>query len=92
MAEDSDLSRTEPASPRRLLEARRNGDVPRSGELGAWLALSAALAALSWLAPPLFAGLGRVMQASLQSSAHDFPTSHLPRWSTSRSSFCLFLP
>ena len=33
MAEDSDLERTEPASPRRLEQAREEGDVPRSREL-----------------------------------------------------------
>jgi flagellar biosynthetic protein FlhB len=33
MAEDSDLERTEPASPRRLEQAREDGDVPRSREL-----------------------------------------------------------
>ncbi len=33
MAEDSDLERTEPASSRRLEQAREEGDVPRSREL-----------------------------------------------------------
>ena len=33
MAEDSDLERTEPASPKRLEKAREDGDVPRSKEL-----------------------------------------------------------
>jgi len=33
MAEDSDLERTEPASLKRLEQAREEGDVPRSREL-----------------------------------------------------------
>jgi flagellar biosynthetic protein FlhB len=39
MAEDSDLERTEPASARRLEQAREEGQVPHSRELGAFLIL-----------------------------------------------------
>ena len=53
MAEETDLSRTEPPSPRRLQEARRAGHVPRSGEFTAWLVLLAALGVLGWQAPRL---------------------------------------
>ncbi len=42
MAEDSDLERTEPASPRRLEQAREEGDVPRSRELATCTILLAA--------------------------------------------------
>jgi flagellar biosynthesis protein FlhB len=42
MAEDSDLERTEPASPRRLEQARKDGDVPRSRELATCTLLLAA--------------------------------------------------
>jgi flagellar biosynthetic protein FlhB len=42
MAEDSDLERTEPPSPRRLEQAREDGDVPRSRELSTCLVLMAA--------------------------------------------------
>ncbi|WP_136416144.1 flagellar biosynthesis protein FlhB [Herbaspirillum sp. ST 5-3] len=42
MAEDSDLERTEPASPRRLEQAREEGDVPRSRELATCTVLLAA--------------------------------------------------
>lgn len=42
MAEDSDLERTEPASPRRLEKAREEGDVPRSRELATASVLFAA--------------------------------------------------
>lgn len=42
MAEDSDLEKTEPASPRRLEQAREEGDVPRSRELATCTILLAA--------------------------------------------------
>ena len=42
MAEDSDLERTEPASERRLEQAREEGDVPRSRELATCTVLLAA--------------------------------------------------
>lgn len=42
MAEDSDLEKTESASPRRLEKAREEGDVPRSKELGTFAVLAAA--------------------------------------------------
>lgn len=40
MAEESDLERTEPASSRRLEQAREEGNVPRSRELGAFMVLA----------------------------------------------------
>lgn len=54
MAEESDLEKTEAATARRLEQAREEGQVPRSRELGAFLILLAAAAAFwlmgSWLA------------------------------------------
>lgn len=54
MADDSDLEKTEPASPRRLEQAREEGQVPQSRELSAFLVLMAGSGALwvtgSWLA------------------------------------------
>ena len=44
MAEDSDLERTEPASSRRLEQAREEGRVPQSRELSAFLVLLAGAA------------------------------------------------
>ena len=46
MAEDSDLEKTEPASPRRLEQAREEGQVPQSRELSAFLVLMAGSGAL----------------------------------------------
>lgn len=42
MAEESDLERTEPASARRLEQAREEGNVPQSRELMAFMVLAAA--------------------------------------------------
>ncbi|MCK9990660.1 MAG: flagellar biosynthesis protein FlhB [Rugosibacter sp.] len=41
LAEDSDLERTEPASPRRLEKAREEGNVPHSRELMAFMVMAA---------------------------------------------------
>ena len=48
MSEESDLEKTEPASPRRLEQAREEGDVPRSRELGSF-ALTAVAAGGLWV-------------------------------------------
>ncbi|MES2934950.1 MAG: flagellar biosynthesis protein FlhB [Pseudomonadota bacterium] len=48
MAEESDLEKTEPASPQRLEKAREEGDVPRSRELATVTVLLAAGGAL-WI-------------------------------------------
>lgn len=48
MAEDSDLEKTESASPRRLEKAREEGDVPRSRELGTFAVLFSAVLSF-WL-------------------------------------------
>lgn len=72
MAEESDLSRTEPASPRRLQQAREAGDVPRSAELTAWLVLLTALGVLAWQAPRLLAALQAMAEAAFIHAAQPF--------------------
>lgn len=74
MAEETDFSRTEPASPRRLQEARPRGDLPRSGEFSAWLVLVATLAALSWQAPKLLHSMQTLFRAAFVDAAHSSPT------------------
>jgi flagellar biosynthetic protein FlhB len=63
MAEDSDLEKTEPASPRRLEQAREEGQVPQSRELSAFLVLIAGSGALwvggSWLAQRISGAVSR---------------------------------
>jgi flagellar biosynthetic protein FlhB len=51
MAEESDLEKTEPASSRRLEQAREEGQVPRSREVGAFLVLIVGAAAFMVLGP-----------------------------------------
>lgn len=72
MAEESDLSRTEPASPRRLQEARSAGDVPRSAELSAWLVLLVALGFLAWSAVHLFEAMQALIVSAFIHAAQPF--------------------
>ena len=51
MAEESDLEKTEPASSRRLEQAREEGQVPRSREIGAFLVLMVGAIAFSSVGP-----------------------------------------
>lgn len=65
MAEESDLERSEPASARRLEQARERGQVPRSAELSTFAVLLAAGGGLILLGPVLVESLERVMRAGL---------------------------
>lgn len=65
MAEDSDQERTEPPSPRRLDEARRKGQVPRSRELATFAVLMTGLLTAFWSGPALYAALKEIALASL---------------------------
>jgi flagellar biosynthetic protein FlhB len=78
MAEESDLERTEPASPRRLEQARERGQVPRSPELSTFAVLMAAGGGLMLMGAPLTDTLTRVMRAGLTlDRAAAFDTSQL---------------
>jgi flagellar biosynthetic protein FlhB len=77
MAEETDLSRTEPASPRRLQQARRAGDVPRSAELTAWVVLLTALGMLGWSSPRLFRALQALTESAFISAAQPFSPQFL---------------
>ncbi len=63
MAEDSDLERTEPASSRRLEQAREEGQVPQSRDLSTFLVLISGTVALwvtgSWMSQRLSSVLSR---------------------------------
>ncbi|MBZ0067355.1 MAG: EscU/YscU/HrcU family type III secretion system export apparatus switch protein [Thiobacillus sp.] len=69
MAEETDLSRTEPASSQRLHQARLAGDVPRSAELTAWVVLLSALGTLGWLAPRLLGDLQSLIEMAFVHAA-----------------------
>ena len=90
MAEETDLSRTEPASPRRLQQARAAGDVPRSTELTAWVVLLSALAVLGWLAPRLLQGLGDLVETALRHAGE--PVADEAVMSKALELLLLFLP
>ena len=65
MADDSDLERTEPASPRRLEQAREEGDVPRSRELATCTVLMAAGVGIWVLGDHMMRPLQRLLVAGL---------------------------
>lgn len=65
MAEESDLERSEPASQRRLEQARERGQVPRSPELSTFSVLLASGAGLLFLGPRLVGSLEAVMREAL---------------------------
>lgn len=71
MAEDSDLERTEPASARKLEQAREQGNVPRSRELATLAVLLASVGVVAALGLFMFRGLNRVMQNTLAFDAGD---------------------
>ena len=82
MAEESDLERTEPASQRRLEQARERGQVPRSPELSTFAVLLAAGGGMIVMGGPLVDSLERIMRAGLtldRASAFDTArvTAHL---------------
>ncbi|WP_297572478.1 flagellar biosynthesis protein FlhB [uncultured Deefgea sp.] len=65
MAEDSDLEKTEPASPKRIEDARKKGQVPRSHELTTFATLMAGLVAVFTLAPDIFHAIREIMVDNL---------------------------
>jgi flagellar biosynthetic protein FlhB len=65
MAEESDLEKTESASPRRLEKAREEGQVPRSRELSTFLVLATGVAALWGCGAYMYAMLDGIMRHSL---------------------------
>lgn len=65
MAEESDLEKTEPASPRRLEKAREEGDVPRSRELATCTLLLGAGAAFWFTGGRLIKELNALLAAGL---------------------------
>jgi flagellar biosynthetic protein FlhB len=74
MAEESDLERTEPASERRLEQAREKGQIARSPELSAFAVMLAALVTLWVMGGPVMKGLARLVSDSLSFdavAAHD---------------------
>ncbi|MBK6618315.1 MAG: flagellar biosynthesis protein FlhB [Nitrosomonas sp.] len=74
MAEDSDLEKTEPASPKRLEKAREEGQVARSQELTTFTVLMAAAGSLWFIGSTIMHKLVAMLSGGLQLErelAHD---------------------
>ncbi|MDS1141109.1 flagellar biosynthesis protein FlhB [Pusillimonas sp. SM2304] len=65
MAEESDLEKTEPASPRRLEKAREEGQVVRSRELNTFLLLATGVAVLWFTGAHMYQGLTGILRSGL---------------------------
>jgi len=65
LAEESDLEKTESASPRKIEKAREAGDIPRSRELATFSILAAATAGFWLVGQTLYTHLRQQMQESL---------------------------
>ncbi len=81
MAEESDLEKTEPASARRLEQAREEGQVPRSREVGAFVILIVAATAFWLMGPWLVQRMAEIFRSGLRvdSSLAREPTMMLVR-------------
>jgi flagellar biosynthetic protein FlhB len=78
MAEESDLEKTEPASPRRLEKAREEGQVARSRELVTFVMLTTGLGCLWATGELMTAHLGSALRNGLQfERASAFDASHM---------------
>lgn len=78
MADENDTPRTEAPTPRRLEQAREEGQVARSRELSTSLSLLAAGLVLYWTGPHFVEGFSRVLRLGLSiSSAEAFDSAHL---------------
>ncbi len=66
MSEESDLERTEPATPKRIEKAREEGQVARSQELTTFALLMVAAAGLLFLGAELMDKLLRIMKVGMQ--------------------------
>jgi flagellar biosynthetic protein FlhB len=75
MAEESDLEKSEPASARRLEQAREEGQVPRSREVGAFVILIVAAMAFWLMGPWLVQRAWRKFSGGVCSLTHAWHTS-----------------
>jgi flagellar biosynthesis protein FlhB len=78
MSEESDLEKTEAASPRRLEKAREDGDVARSRELVTLVMVGAGIAGIWLTAGSLSTTFGGALQHGLQFDRNSaFDSSHM---------------
>lgn len=62
---ESDVEKTEPASPRRLEKAKEDGEAPRSRELNTFMLLALGVATLWWISQGLYTALKGVIERSM---------------------------
>lgn len=80
MAEENDSERTQPASPRKLEQAREDGEVARSQELNTFALLAVAGMSVWILGGEILSGLIGLMRSGLTLSADDaFQTGQMLR-------------
>ena len=78
MAEESDLEKTEAASPRRLEKAREEGQVARSRELTTFVLLATGIGGLWLTATPMTEQIGRALRSGLRfERASAFDAGHM---------------
>ena len=84
MAEESDLEKTEPASSRRLEQAREEGQVPRSREIGAFLILFVSAGSFWFFGPWMMQRTASMLRhgLSLEGNMLSDPQVMLGRFST----------
>lgn len=71
MADENDFERTEPASARRLEQAREEGQVARSQELNTFVLLASVALSIWLLGGPLLSGMTGLMRSGLTLEATD---------------------
>ncbi|HRF11872.1 MAG: Flagellar biosynthetic protein FlhB [Candidatus Accumulibacter phosphatis] len=95
MAEESDLEKSEPASARRLEQAREEGQVPRSREVGAFVILIVAATAFWLMGPWMMQRMAEIFRRGLQLDprlAHEPPLMLLRLADLSLDALLTFVP
>ncbi len=69
--EDNSQERTEEPTPRRLEEARKKGQIPRSRELSTFAVVMAGVAGCGFLGPHMARGLERILRANFRLDRED---------------------
>lgn len=95
MAEDSDLEKTEDATPRRIERAREQGQVPHSRELSTFIVLITGLMVLIFMFNSIFEALRLMMAQNLTFATLDLkdPDQQLQRlYKTTADMLVMFLP
>ncbi|MFP4592325.1 flagellar biosynthesis protein FlhB [uncultured Ralstonia sp.] len=80
MSEESDLEKTEPASPRRLEQAREEGDVPQSRELASFVLLMVGAGGVWVMGESIVRAAASFLARCLEFHRYDYTRAH-EQWS-----------